>query len=97
MPVIGSGGIGEIGRTVGIDRVRRTSDKSKTEAASTSGGAQAPDDVEVSTEAKALLDARSVPDIRQEKVAALKQAIDDGTYDVSSRALAQRLIDAGVV
>lgn len=97
MPVIGGGGIGDVGRALGIDRIRRTSDKSKTEAASTGTGAQAPDDVEVSAEAKALLDARSAPDIRQEKVAALKQVIADGTYEVSSHALAERLIDAGVV
>ena len=43
------------------------------------------------------LDARSTPDIQHEKVADLRQAIVHGTYDVSSRALAQRLIDDGVV
>ena len=96
MPIPGIDGIGGAARTHGIDRIRRTSDKPKAEFAA-DAGTQAADDVALSSEAKALLSARSASEIRQEKVDALKRAIADGTYQVSSRELARHLIDAGVI
>ena len=96
MPISGSSGIGGIGRSFSIDRVRSSSRKAKADGVSGTGK-QAPDGVALSTEAKALLSVRSAPDIRTDKVEALKQAIADGTYEVSRRELARRLLDAGVV
>jgi flagellar biosynthesis anti-sigma factor FlgM len=37
--------------------------------------------------------AAALPDVRQEKVAAVRAAIADGTYEVSSEDVAQSLID----
>ena len=54
------------------------------------------DEVDVSSRAKmlnriaAVVD--TVPDIRAEKVASIKQAIDAGTYDVNSEDVADALI-----
>jgi negative regulator of flagellin synthesis FlgM len=96
MPIPGMDGIGGIARTYGVDRIRRTSDKPKAESAG-DAGTQNVDDVALSSEAKALLSARSASEIRQEKVDALKRAIADGTYQVSSRELARHLLDAGVI
>ena len=36
---------------------------------------------------------RSTPDVRQEKVAALKKSIADGSYKVDSAAVAEKLVD----
>lgn len=96
MPIPGPEGIGGTARASGIERIRRSAGQPKVES-SADAGAQATDDVALSSEAKALLSARSASEIRQEKVEALKRAIADGTYQVSSRELARRLLDAGVI
>ena len=46
----------------------------------------------VSTAGGAMVDAMNTSDVRTDKVAALKAAIDNGTYNVSSQAVAQKLI-----
>lgn len=37
--------------------------------------------------------AQSVPDVRHDKVAALKKSIQDGTYQVDSAAIAEKIVD----
>ncbi len=99
-PIGGSGGVEQAGRAYGIDRINRPGRRSRPEGASAS--ARAPSDaVSLSEQAKTLAAARravdSAPDIRQDKVDAIKQAISDGTYSVSARELARKMIDAGIV
>jgi negative regulator of flagellin synthesis FlgM len=65
-------------------------------AAATAGSTRQPDAVSLSDTARALSAAtKSVADtsdVRAEKVAALKAAIADGTYSVSSRDLARSMV-----
>lgn len=37
-----------------------------------------------------------VPDVREKKVAALKKAIEDGTYDVKGEEVAKKMIKEGI-
>jgi negative regulator of flagellin synthesis FlgM len=61
---------------------------------------QAPtaDSVTLSDSARSLAAARdavkSAPDVRDAKVADIKQRVDTGTYEVSSRVLAKKIVDA---
>lgn len=48
----------------------------------------------VSTAGGAMLQAMNTSDVRTDKVAALKTAIDSGTYNVPSQAVAQKLISS---
>lgn len=60
------------------------------------------DKVEISKEARekrirevrGLLD--KIPDVREEKVAAVKTAIEDGTYRVKGREIAKKMIKEGI-
>jgi negative regulator of flagellin synthesis FlgM len=56
---------------------------------------QRPDQASLSAEAQELLQARRAvqesPDVRADRVAALRQQIQDGTYRVDEQALARRL------
>src|SRR5215216_1706174 len=55
------------------------------------------DSVTLSDSARALANARAAvqnaPDVREEKVADIKHRISDGTYQVSSRALARKMLN----
>ena len=55
------------------------------------------DTVEISSAAKAFQVARtavaSAPDVRADKVAKLKEAIEKGTYSVSAKDIADKLVD----
>lgn len=57
----------------------------------------APDTVEISDRSRELARARqavdAAPDVRSDKVAAIKKSIEDGTYSVSPQLLAQKLLD----
>jgi negative regulator of flagellin synthesis FlgM len=56
-----------------------------------------PDQVSLSAEARTLAVARkaveSAPDVREEKIAAIRKRIENGTYNVSSEALAKSILD----
>ena len=60
--------------------------------------AQSTDSVTLSDSARTMATARTAvqnaPDIRQQKVADIKQQLSDGTYQVSSRVLAGKMLDA---
>lgn len=60
-------------------------------------GARKHDEVSLSDEAKSLASARQAvndaPDVREGKVREIRQSIQDGTYSVSPRALAQTMLD----
>src|SRR5258708_6694122 len=62
------------------------------------GHAQSTDSVTLSDSARSMATARTAvlnaPDVREQKVADIKQQLSDGTYQVSSRALARKLLDA---
>jgi negative regulator of flagellin synthesis FlgM len=56
------------------------------------------DSVTLSDNARSLAAARdavkSAPDVREAKVADIKQRVDTGTYEVSARVLARKIVDA---
>lgn len=59
------------------------------------------DALEVSSQARAALQARSVmaqvPEVRQDRVESLRMQIANGTYRPDARQVAQKILDAGVV
>ena len=59
--------------------------------------AQSTDSVTLSDSARSVATARtavqSAPDVRQQKVADIKQQLSDGTYQVSSSVLARKMLD----
>ncbi len=57
------------------------------------------DEVKISKEAmdfqlvmKAVREAGKVPDVREEVIAPIKERVDDGTYEVDSRSIADKLL-----
>ena len=60
--------------------------------------AQAADQVTLSDTARQMAAAqetvKAAPDVRQDKVEAIKQQIESGTYQVSARVLARKMVDA---
>ena len=60
--------------------------------------AQSQDSVSLSDSARSLAAAReavqNAPDVREQKVADIKQQISDGTYSVSSAVLARKMVEA---
>jgi flagellar biosynthesis anti-sigma factor FlgM len=59
---------------------------------------QTSDSVTLSDSARSMATARTAvhnaPDVREQKVADIKQQLSDGTYQVSSRVLAGKMLDA---
>ncbi|MFN8535290.1 MAG: flagellar biosynthesis anti-sigma factor FlgM [Dehalococcoidia bacterium] len=66
--------------------------------AATGAPAQRADAVEISAAARELrsasVAAEAAPDVRDERVAALKAAVDRGVYQIDTAALAQKLLGA---
>ena len=44
---------------------------------------------------RAMVEAKKIPDIRQDKVDAIKEQIESGTYDPDVRSVAARLVASG--
>jgi negative regulator of flagellin synthesis FlgM len=63
------------------------------------GVTRRPDSVSLSDNARTLATARAAvqqaPDVRDAKVAAIKQRVEDGTYNVPAHVLAGKLLAAG--
>ena len=62
------------------------------QAAGTSSGNSIQDRTEVSTAASLAHQAMSVPDVRMDKVAAIQQALANGSYQVSAADVAGKLV-----
>jgi flagellar biosynthesis anti-sigma factor FlgM len=69
----------------------------KTKSAEKAAGQSRADSVVLSADARSLAAARDAvqhaPDVRAEKVDAIKQRITDGTYHVPANVLARKLLD----
>ena len=86
-----------------LERLRATAAVAALRANSASAGqsgptaARRPDGVTISDSARSLAAAHKAvgdaPDVREDRVSALKAAIADGTYSVDSRTLAARLLE----
>ena len=78
----------ELSKSASVDR--KSTPKTAPAAQSASDG------VSFSDEARSLAAARnavaSAPDVREEKVASIKQSVQDGTYKVSADLLARKMI-----
>jgi flagellar biosynthesis anti-sigma factor FlgM len=85
---------GEVGEAAAARRVERTPSEAARRA-----DAERPrgDTLEISDRARELARARQAvdeaPDARAEKVADIKKRIEDGTYTVSPKLLARKLLD----
>ncbi len=64
------------------------------------GGARSADEVTLSDGARSLAAAheavKAAPDVREQKVADIKQQVDSGTYQVSARVLARKMVDFAI-
>ena len=80
---------GQVASAYNVSKARKTEVVSKADKSS--------DTVEISNAAKTFQVARqavaSASDIRAEKVARLKAAIEEGTYSVSGRDIADKLVE----
>ncbi len=80
--------LSQIQQVYGVNKSRRTSKTASTSSAR--------DAVEISSIGRDIQTAKTAvkesPDIRQEKVAALKSKIQSGTYDVSGESFADKLM-----
>jgi flagellar biosynthesis anti-sigma factor FlgM len=87
---------GSLGGTQGADKTGATATAKGTPAASTGNGWDgiAGGQVQLSSAAGALAQAGSDSDVRTDKVAQLKAAIDSGSYKVSSTDVADKLMQS---
>jgi negative regulator of flagellin synthesis FlgM len=86
----------------GQDRLRAAAAAAALRANSGSGGAspagvaRQPDAVSISDKARSIASAHKAvadaPDVREDRISALKASIADGTYSVDSRSLASKLL-----
>ena len=80
------------------DVARTATDKDAAAKAAHPHRAHRADSVTLSANARSLAAAReavqSAPDVREQKVAEIKQRVDDGTYFVPSSVLARNIVDA---
>jgi len=62
-----------------------TSRRGDTSTLPTTGTQRGNDEVTLSDNARYLSQMQQMPDVRQDKVAAVRQAIDDGTYETDEK------------
>lgn len=81
-----------------INQVYGVGKTKKTEKAGSAGNVNTTDQVSFSSIGRDMQIAKSalanVPDVRQDKVDALKSAIQNGTYQVSNESFAEKLVSA---
>lgn len=82
----------QINQVYGIGKTKKTGKTGKT------GNVNTTDQVSFSTVGRDMQIAKAalanVPDVRQDKVDALKSAIQNGTYQVSNESFAEKLVSA---
>ena len=80
------------------ESARAASAANPTDGDAQANAARRPDSVSLSADARTLATARAAvqqaPDVRDTKVAEIKQRVEDGTYSVPAHVLARNLIDA---
>ena len=78
------------------ETARAASAASASDAAAQAGVARRPDSVSLSDNARTLATARAAvqqaPDVRDAKVAEIKQRVQDGTYNVPAHLLARKML-----
>jgi negative regulator of flagellin synthesis FlgM len=83
------------GSTTGPTKGSKAGKTSASQASAKSGSTS--DHVEISVHAREVQEAMdlatSAPEIRAEKVAPLKAAVEDGTYERPSAAIAEKIVD----
>ncbi len=78
-------------------------DKSGADAASNSSSGEvfSGDRVELSPKAKEMQEAKrilgTIPDIREEKVAKIRKQIEDGTYQIDSEKIAEKMVTESLI
>ena len=87
---INSAFTGSIGQT-NLQKTSGAANSAKTRE--TSAANQTGDAAVISNASSALAEAMKTDDVRTEKVAAIKAAIENGTYNVEPAAVADKLID----
>jgi negative regulator of flagellin synthesis FlgM len=81
----------KINRPVGPDTLKLYQQQSTPVKKEKSTKAQQKDQLEISTTAKSLLESKEVEEMaRQEKIDQLKQQLEQGTYKVNSREVADK-------
>lgn len=65
--------------------VRAPHKASGSAAAGSSSSVQAADELDISSEADLVSQVRDLPDIREDKVARIRQQIQNGTYDTDAK------------
>jgi negative regulator of flagellin synthesis FlgM len=81
--------INEPGRVGNVHLYKKTQEASQVRG---EGKLRSKDEVQISSEAKALLESQKTDLHREEKIDALKKAVQDGTYQVDARQIAQKLL-----
>lgn len=81
--------INDLGRVSNVNPYKKTQETSKV---SGEGKLRSKDEVQISSEAKALLESQKTDLHREEKIDALRRAVQDGTYNVDARQIAQKLL-----
>ena len=82
----------------GTDTAQSASAQQGAKHAHHKGQANKADSVTLSDDARSLAAAheavKQAPDVREAKVADIKKQVDSGTYDVPSKVLARKIVDA---
>lgn len=85
-------------RIQSLNKVSQMYSNNATNRVAKSNKVAAKDTVEISKQAKELQVAKNAvkqsPDIRQEKVEAIKRQMATGTYDVSNKEVASKIVDS---
>jgi negative regulator of flagellin synthesis FlgM len=85
-------GLHNLPEATGVTETSRVSPVQRQTPVSSSGTGAAQDSAEVSLAANLANKAMQVPDVRMDKVAAVQQALNNGTYNVSPEDVAEKLV-----
>lgn len=77
--------VSPLGQSSPITRLHGSTAIQKTAQGSQDAGAAGQDTVEISDVARYLSELKSLPEIREDKVASIRKALEEGTYDVSGK------------